>query len=240
MTTTVGSSAAQILRAFLSEHDLTGRWRVTLRTVQRRVATAALEPVGLVNRAPHFYREAVESAERIHGWRAYASPRHETRAWRPFRVCIAHRKGGVAKTTTTYYLGRELVLLGKRVILRDLDPQRTLSEALRALGTPVDEFLNPERRVILDCIDALLPFLSDDQLLILRSTLYPGTTESISAHLKRRKRDLNVAFCPERIVQGYGIEELNRMPQIVSGTTAASTMPPGDRFRRRRVRARSG
>src|SRR5437879_4413849 len=140
MTTTVGSSAAQILTAFLSEHDLTGRWRVTLRTVQRRVATAALEPVGLVNRAPHFYREAVESAERIHGWRAYASPRHETRAWRPFRVCIAHRKGGVAKTTTTYYLGRELVLLGKRVILRDLDPQRTLSEALRALGTPVDEF----------------------------------------------------------------------------------------------------
>lgn len=91
------------------------------------------------------------------------------------------------------------------------------------IGTPVDEFLNPERRVILDCIDGLLPHLSDEQLIVLRSTLYPGTTESISAHLKRKKRNLSVAFCPERIVQGYGIEELSRMPQIVSGTTPQAT-----------------
>jgi UDP-N-acetyl-D-mannosaminuronic acid dehydrogenase len=87
------------------------------------------------------------------------------------------------------------------------------------IGTPVDEFLNPERHVVLACIDDLLPHLSDGQLLVLRSTLYPGTTEWVSAHLKRKKRDLNVAFCPERIVQGYGIEELRQMPQIVSGTT---------------------
>lgn len=87
------------------------------------------------------------------------------------------------------------------------------------IGTPVDEFLNPERHVVLKCIDDLLPHLSDGQLLVLRSTLYPGTTDWVSAHLKRKKRDLKVAFCPERIVQGYGIEELSRMPQIVSGTT---------------------
>jgi len=91
------------------------------------------------------------------------------------------------------------------------------------IGTPVDEFLNPERHVILQCIDDLLPHLNDGQLLILRSTLYPGTTDSVLAHLKRRQRDLKVAFCPERIVQGYGIEELNRMPQIVSGTTPEAT-----------------
>jgi UDP-N-acetyl-D-mannosaminuronic acid dehydrogenase len=87
------------------------------------------------------------------------------------------------------------------------------------IGTPVDEFLNPERHVVLKCIDDLLPHLSDGQLLVLRSTLYPGTTDWVSAHLKRKKRDLKVAFCPERIVQGYGIEELSRMPQIVSGTS---------------------
>ncbi len=87
------------------------------------------------------------------------------------------------------------------------------------IGTPVDEFLNPERHVILDCIDSLLPHLDDGQLLVLRSTLYPGTTEAVAAHLKKKERHLNVAFCPERIVQGYGIEELNRMPQIIRGTT---------------------
>src|SRR6202161_2818022 len=42
------------------------------------------------------------------------------------------------------------------------------------IGTPVDEFLNPERDVVLNCLDSLLPYLSDGQLLILRSTLYPG------------------------------------------------------------------
>lgn len=87
------------------------------------------------------------------------------------------------------------------------------------IGTPVDEFLNPERHVIQQCLDVLLPYLKDDQLLVLRSTLYPGTTDWISEHLKRKERNLKVAFCPERIVQGYGVEELARMPQIISGTT---------------------
>lgn len=87
------------------------------------------------------------------------------------------------------------------------------------IGTPVDEFLNPERRVVQECLDTLLPYLRDGQLLVLRSTLYPGTTDWISEHLKRKDRNLKVAFCPERIVQGYGIEELARMPQIISGTT---------------------
>jgi UDP-N-acetyl-D-mannosaminuronic acid dehydrogenase len=99
------------------------------------------------------------------------------------------------------------------------------------IGTPVDEFLNPERHVILKCIDDLLPHLNDGQLLILRSTLYPGTTDSVLTHLKRRQRDLKVAFCPERIVQGYGIEELNRMPQIVSGTTPEATEEATTLFR---------
>jgi UDP-N-acetyl-D-mannosaminuronic acid dehydrogenase len=99
------------------------------------------------------------------------------------------------------------------------------------IGTPVDEFLNPERHVFLNCLDSLLPFVSDGQLLVLRSTLYPGTTDAVAAHLKRKKRDLKVAFCPERIVQGYGIQELSRMPQIVSGTTPEATKEATDLFR---------
>jgi UDP-N-acetyl-D-mannosaminuronic acid dehydrogenase len=99
------------------------------------------------------------------------------------------------------------------------------------IGTPVDEFLNPERHVVLKCIDDLLPHLSDGQLLVLRSTLYPGTTDWVSAHLKRKKRHLSVAFCPERIVQGYGIEELSRMPQLVSGTTSHAAEEAAALFR---------
>jgi UDP-N-acetyl-D-mannosaminuronic acid dehydrogenase len=99
------------------------------------------------------------------------------------------------------------------------------------IGTPVDEFLNPERQVVQDCIDALLPHLRDGQLLVLRSTLYPGTTDWINAYLVRKGRSLKVAFCPERIVQGHGVEELARMPQIVSGTSAEAAEEAAALFR---------
>jgi UDP-N-acetyl-D-mannosaminuronic acid dehydrogenase len=87
------------------------------------------------------------------------------------------------------------------------------------IGTPIDEFLNPVRDVVQDCIDALLPHLTDGQLLVLRSTVFPGTTDWLHGYLERKQRDLKVAFCPERMVQGHGIRELKETPQIISGTT---------------------
>ncbi|HEY6858427.1 MAG TPA: nucleotide sugar dehydrogenase [Pseudolabrys sp.] len=87
------------------------------------------------------------------------------------------------------------------------------------IGTPVDEFLNPVQAEIQRCIDGLLPHIADEQLLILRSTVYPGTTDWLQDYLKRLGRNNKVAFCPERVVQGYGIKELREMPQIVSATS---------------------
>ncbi len=87
------------------------------------------------------------------------------------------------------------------------------------IGTPVDEFLNPVTAAVQRCIDDLLPHMSDDQLLILRSTVFPGTTDWLHTYLARLGRKNKIAFCPERVVQGFGIKELAEMPQIVSGTT---------------------
>jgi len=90
------------------------------------------------------------------------------------------------------------------------------------IGTPIDEFLNPVRKVVQDCIEALLPHLADGQLLVLRSTVFPGTTDWLDGHLKRNNRELKLAFCPERMVQGHGIKELKETPQIISATTPAA------------------
>lgn len=95
----------------------------------------------------------------------------------------------------------------------------TSGPVIITIGTPVDEFLNPKRDVIQACIDSLLPFLKDGQLLVLRSTLFPGTTEWVDAYLKNHGRHLKVAFCPERVVQALGVKELREMPQIISGTS---------------------
>jgi len=88
------------------------------------------------------------------------------------------------------------------------------------IGTPVDEFLNPVQTEVQRCIDGLLPHIADEQLLILRSTVYPGTTDWLHDYLKRLGRKNRVAFCPERVVQGYGVKELREMPQIISATSS--------------------
>jgi len=100
------------------------------------------------------------------------------------------------------------------------------------IGTPVDEFLNPVQAAVQHCIDTLLPYVSDDQLLVLRSTVYPGTTDWLDSYLKRLGRKNRIAFCPERVVQGYGVKELREMPQIISGTTPEAEQEAIALFRR--------
>jgi UDP-N-acetyl-D-mannosaminuronic acid dehydrogenase len=100
------------------------------------------------------------------------------------------------------------------------------------IGTPVDEFLNPVRRVVQECIDWMLPALADGQLLILRSTVCPGTTDWLDGYLKAKGRNLPVAFCPERVVQGLGLKEMHAMPQIVSGCSPQAEREASTLFER--------
>jgi UDP-N-acetyl-D-mannosaminuronic acid dehydrogenase len=45
-------------------------------------------------------------------------------------------------------------------------------------------------------------------------------TESMAKYAQSKGKRLKLAFCPERIVEGHAIEELQTLPQIVSGVTA--------------------
>jgi UDP-N-acetyl-D-mannosaminuronic acid dehydrogenase len=114
----------------------------------------------------------------------------------------------------------EKALLNCRLVFTSSSPQiSTGGPVVITIGTPIDEFLNPVRKVVQDCIDAVLPALADGQLVVLRSTVFPGTTDWLASYLQTKGRKLKVAFCPERVVQGNGLKELREMPQIVSGTT---------------------
>src|SRR5512141_2033074 len=83
------------------------------------------------------------------------------------------------------------------------------------IGTPVDEFLGPSMRVFERTVDQIAPILRDGALVILRSTVYPGTTEFVIQALRERGRNVDVAFCPERIAEGHALEELRTLPQII-------------------------
>lgn len=88
-----------------------------------------------------------------------------------------------------------------------------------ATSTPIDENQNPEINNITEVIKEYLPLLNKNQLIILRSTLSPGTTEAIDEILKKEWGNTKVAFCPERILQGKGIIETRNLPQIISATS---------------------
>ncbi|MDP9321876.1 MAG: nucleotide sugar dehydrogenase [Chloroflexota bacterium] len=87
------------------------------------------------------------------------------------------------------------------------------------IGTPIDEFHNPKVEIVTRCIDQLLPHLSFDQTIVLRSTVSPGVTEYVARYLAKHGKPLGVAFAPERVVQGFAIREMQDIAQIVSGTT---------------------
>lgn len=83
------------------------------------------------------------------------------------------------------------------------------------IGTPVDEFLGPSMTIFERTVDQIAPHLRPGTLVVLRSTVYPGTTEYVGRRLRARGCDIDVAFCPERIAEGQALEELRSLPQII-------------------------
>lgn len=87
------------------------------------------------------------------------------------------------------------------------------------VGTPIDEYLNPQLGQLLALMDELKPHLRAGQLFILRSTVFPGATQRISRWVEEHVPGLELSFCPERVAQGKAIREIQSLPQIVSGIT---------------------
>jgi UDP-N-acetyl-D-mannosaminuronic acid dehydrogenase len=87
------------------------------------------------------------------------------------------------------------------------------------IGTPVDEHLNPDPQAIPRALDQCAPHFRDGQLLILRSTVFPGVTRLVEQMVDDRGVRIDIAFCPERIAEGRAMTELYSLPQIVSGTS---------------------
>ncbi len=100
-----------------------------------------------------------------------------------------------------------------------------------AVGTPVDDHLNPNLRALLEVLDQLKPSLRPDQTLIVRSTVYPGTCRQILNFLSADGGTWHVAYCPERIAQGYAVKELAELPQLVAGLSEKAIQDATTLFR---------
>ena len=103
------------------------------------------------------------------------------------------------------------------------------------LGTPVDENMNPSLVQIDSAIEISKKYLKPNQILILRSTVSPGTTNYVKSNLNEVPKikvgeNFFLAFCPERIAEGRSLQELEEIPQIVGGADRLSTQKAADFF----------
>jgi len=87
------------------------------------------------------------------------------------------------------------------------------------IGTPIDEFMNPSVRIFDKVLDELMPHLKKSTMIVLRSTVFPGTSESVERRLRAAGIQADVVFCPERIAEGHALEELRTLPQLVGASS---------------------
>lgn len=99
------------------------------------------------------------------------------------------------------------------------------------VGTPVDQYLSPDPEAVPRAVGDLRDQLGSGQLVVLRSTVFPGVTRRVET-LLAGVDGLDLAFCPERIAEGRAMTELFELPQIVSARNDAALKRAGALFGR--------
>jgi UDP-N-acetyl-D-mannosaminuronic acid dehydrogenase len=111
---------------------------------------------------------------------------------------------------------RKVLAEGTLTVTSDREAISESETIVFVIGTPVDEHLNPKFSLMQNAAEQYCDYCRDGQLLILRSTLYPGISEKIYRRFLERGKNIHVAFCPERILEGHALSELESLPQIIS------------------------
>jgi UDP-N-acetyl-D-mannosaminuronic acid dehydrogenase len=84
------------------------------------------------------------------------------------------------------------------------------------VGTPLDASGKANLAPIISASKQVAEVLRDGDFVILRSTVKLGTTEQIVRPiLAKTEKVFDLAFCPERTLEGSALQELGSLPQII-------------------------
>lgn len=97
-----------------------------------------------------------------------------------------------------------------------------------AVGTPVDANRSIVTTYLEVACATLAPRLRASQLVILKSTVAPGTTRDLVRPMLEKSglkqgRDFGLAFCPERLAEGNALAQFRTVPIVVGGCDEDST-----------------
>ena len=97
------------------------------------------------------------------------------------------------------------------------------------ISTPITNQLNPNLKPFINFFHQLKKKIKKDQIVIIRSSIYPGICEKVYKIIEKKCK--NLSYCPERIVQGKSIVELPKLPQLVSGKSKKAILESGKLFK---------
>ena len=118
----------------------------------------------------------------------------------------------------------DAVKAGRFTPTTDFSPLRDVDTVSICVPTPLSKSRDPDISFILAATEEIRKYLHKDQLIVLESTTYPGTTEELilpelEAAGLRAGSDFFLAFSPERIDPGNVSFNTHNTPKIVGGIT---------------------
>ena len=119
------------------------------------------------------------------------------------------------------------------------DVKKAVDEAdiiITTVGTPLTQDLRPDFTQLYRALEAISSGNIRGKLIIQRSTATPGTTEKCGEFLKMKTgfepgRDFYLACCPERILEGKALEELESLPELIGGIDQNSSSIAAELFK---------
>lgn len=126
---------------------------------------------------------------------------------------------------------RKVVGLGRLRVCTHIPENCEARVYVITVGTP----LAPDGRVRMEMIEnvsrEVRAHLRDGDMVIMRSTVKIGTTRDVVVPiLERDGIDYDLAFCPERTLEGQALSELRHLPQIVGGVTMRANIRASQLF----------
>lgn len=120
---------------------------------------------------------------------------------------------------------RRLLQTGTLKVYGAIPAEERPSVYVVTVGTPLGDDGQVRLDMVMDASRAVAEHSSDNALVVMRSTLRLGTTRKIVAPiLAAAGKSFELAFCPERTVEGQALSELRHLPQIVGGMSNSAAL----------------
>lgn len=138
------------------------------------------------------------------------------------------------KIDTTKEIKKKFFNQAKNIIFTNNETDLQNSEFfIIAVPTPINEYKKPDLSLLINATKLVAKYIQNKSIVILESTVYPGTTEEICVpilkkissleYIESSKKNLTTngfycGYCPERVNPGDKVHTIDKITKVISGS----------------------